>query len=304
MSTDPAATPPADPNTTSKPVAAEKPSRNPIERIIVWGLILVLVLVCGREAIARFGYTNSLNNLQAALAGDADGEVLTLAEAEQILSGFPSREAHPGENRISYHWSGFKDYGTIHLTYTQDKEIVGLVTADAEPEPPPEEFPEDESDAQTQSYADESAPEGNSGGGTGRPGRGGRERGFDPLQFDEDGDGKVSRDEAPERMQQNFDRIDENGDGFADEAELATMRERFSQRGGRGDGGNDDGRPQRPQRPMEDDADSTTTQTSEESAESAAERPAVETKPAEDTSADAESADDPTTTAEEATPEQ
>ncbi len=33
-------------------------------------------------------------------------------------------------------------------------------------------------------------------------------------QLDKDGDGKISKDEAPERMKENFDRLDANGDGF------------------------------------------------------------------------------------------
>ena len=44
------------------------------------------------------------------------------------------------------------------------------------------------------------------------------------ANLDKDGDGKVSRDEAPGGMKANFDRIDSNGDGFLDRAELAKMR--------------------------------------------------------------------------------
>ncbi len=39
-------------------------------------------------------------------------------------------------------------------------------------------------------------------------------------QFDRDGDGKLSRDEAPERMQQRWDRIDTDHDGFVTPEEL------------------------------------------------------------------------------------
>jgi uncharacterized membrane protein len=54
--------------------------------------------------------------------------------------------------------------------------------------------------------------------------------------MDQDGDGKVSKDEAPEPMQNFFDRIDGNGDGFIDKAEANEMRSRMP-RGGRGGGG-------------------------------------------------------------------
>ena len=74
--------------------------------------------------------------------------------------------------------------------------------------------------------------------GGGRRG-GGRRGGFDLMQYDTDSDGKVSKEEAPERMRGFFDRIDGNGDGFIDKAEIDAMRARFQ--GGRG-GRQGDGR--------------------------------------------------------------
>ncbi len=60
------------------------------------------------------------------------------------------------------------------------------------------------------------------------------------LSFDADGDGRISRDELPERMRQRFDRMDGNGDGTidADEAQAAAermARYRDSGRPGRGE---------------------------------------------------------------------
>ena len=56
---------------------------------------------------------------------------------------------------------------------------------------------------------------------------GDRPGGGDParrmLQFDADGDGRISRQEAPGRVQDRFDRIDTNGDGFLDADELHAM---------------------------------------------------------------------------------
>ncbi len=82
--------------------------------------------------------------------------------------------------------------------------------------------------------------------GQGRPGQGrpGQGRGAEMfakrlMQQDANGDGKLSREEVPERMGQRFDTIDANSDGFLDEAELKEMLQKVFSRGqGR--------RPQRP----------------------------------------------------------
>ena len=55
---------------------------------------------------------------------------------------------------------------------------------------------------------------------------------MDLSRLDSDGDGKISRDEAPEPMQGFFDNLDENSDGYIDQQEIETMRSRFQRRGG------------------------------------------------------------------------
>ena len=52
------------------------------------------------------------------------------------------------------------------------------------------------------------------------------------LQNDTDGDGKISKAEAPERMQGFFDNLDSDGDGFVTQTEMEAMSKRW--RGGGG----------------------------------------------------------------------
>ncbi len=76
------------------------------------------------------------------------------------------------------------------------------------------------------------------GGGGGQGGGGARRRaGGGMSALDKDGDGKISKDEAPAGMQSRFDSLDGNGDGFIDKAEQAELMKRFQGGGGGGGGG-------------------------------------------------------------------
>jgi hypothetical protein len=55
--------------------------------------------------------------------------------------------------------------------------------------------------------------------------------GFSLSALDADKDGKISREEAPPRMQDAFDQLDSNGDGAIDAGEFAELRRRMSQMG-------------------------------------------------------------------------
>ena len=73
------------------------------------------------------------------------------------------------------------------------------------------------------------------------------------LAFDENGNGKLEKDELPERMQGMIDRIDTNGDGVIDQDELQAMggggagagQQRGRRGGQRGGGGGQGGNRQR-----------------------------------------------------------
>jgi HlyD family secretion protein len=83
---------------------------------------------------------------------------------------------------------------------------------------------------------------GGSGGGGGGGGPGGRpQMSFSDL--DKDSDGKITVDEAPERMKGNFDMIDTNSDGSIDAKEFATFRAEMKKRFGGAGGGAPGGGP-------------------------------------------------------------
>jgi len=71
-----------------------------------------------------------------------------------------------------------------------------------------------------------------------KPASGGRGRGnFDVMKLDKNGDGKVTKDEAPEQMKAIFDHMDLNKDGGIDAAEVKKLRELGpGRRGARGGG--------------------------------------------------------------------
>ena len=87
---------------------------------------------------------------------------------------------------------------------------------------------------------------------------------LDFATFDKDGDGKISKEEAPEAMKERFERMDRNGDGFIDkdeqEAVMNFIRQRVQDGGGAGarnrnrDRGAGEGGSEKPRRPAADES--------------------------------------------------
>jgi collagen type III alpha len=70
------------------------------------------------------------------------------------------------------------------------------------------------------------------------------------MSLDKNGDGKVGKDELPERMQRILSRADTDGDDAISEEEAKALAEEFTRRGGgagRGQGGQRPARSQRPE---------------------------------------------------------
>ncbi len=88
-------------------------------------------------------------------------------------------------------------------------------------------------------------------------GRGGRRSGFGGrgfvdriMEYDKNQDGKISASELPERMAELINRMDKNGDGVLERAEIEENARNFGVRERRGRGGDQGNRrPERPVRP-------------------------------------------------------
>lgn len=221
------------------PSPAVNPPRSRWEYWLVRsGMALLLVLV-GFQAHARFGYEMSLRKLQARLAeaetAHHDVELL-LSDVPQCIMGWPqcSTQTDSHWHVRTYSWHGLTDTFRIHLPYdgTESRPaVMEVVTADA---PMPEEAAVALTGVPSSAASDAmngpamSAPRMPATPGMGgEAGMGGGQR-PDIMASDADGDGKVSREEATERMAPFFDRIDADADGFLDAEEVAAARRRRS----------------------------------------------------------------------------
>lgn len=236
MNSDPAKNPSAPP--ASPP--AKKP-RNAVELFVVRAGIVILVLLATVQAHARFGYEWSLRKLQSRLATEEETAVpLLLSDVPGMIVGFPSRTQMEDRHwhAVVYKWRGITKAYEIRMPYYSSEKnpaILALETADAPPPPSyePKESPEGVAPPM-ESMAGSSGMGGGPGMGSG-PGMGGRGPRPDPMANDKDGDGRLSKEEASERMAANFEQWDANSDGFVDKDEVAAARARFAQsRGGSG----------------------------------------------------------------------
>jgi len=135
-------------DTTKK--AAPKP-RSPVERLLVWGLISVLLVVVAVEMRARFGYQRTLNGFENVGGENGSEFMVTLPEFSKVVAFSPTvttgssstevvdgepvtkqydDESQGTEKTVQYKWrSFFKEY-SILLTVSTDEnqEILSIQT--------------------------------------------------------------------------------------------------------------------------------------------------------------------------------
>ena len=122
------------------PVTSVKKHRSAVERIIVQGGIVVLLVVLAIEFRAQKGLSGTLGALRD-LTDDGEKES-SMAEVEQVISLFPStrRVAENGiETTVEYSWFSIFKNGQYNLNIVsskkpQPKVAPGTVTTDNSPE--------------------------------------------------------------------------------------------------------------------------------------------------------------------------
>lgn len=219
----------------SQPKSSEAKPRNPIERILVWGGICLLLGIVLVEFLAKRGYDSTYAALTE-LSKDDTREV-PLAEAQSAVALFPSMEkvAAEGDSNVTeYRYSWFSIFKSgqyeISLQVADDGKpealLLGFVTAAA----PEEEFlVADEISTEDMESTDGGSPasdhsggmSGGGGGGFGPPGGGGGQRPPNIVReaIDADGDGNFSAEEI-EAAATALAKLDLDSDGALSAAEL------------------------------------------------------------------------------------
>ena len=220
-----------DPGVSPKPgpesSIAAKPRRSPVERVIVWGGIAILLVLLAIQGRARLGYAWTLSRLQSRLALDDGPEARPLyaKDVDPLVMGWPLRTTEHVSERldvVEYSWHGLLSSYSISVHYDPtdaEPAVYEVLTGDAPPKADVsiselrkqmEESPDVTIDMGSQTLEIVQA--------------------FHPLQLDANGDGRVSREEGQEQLRELFDQHDADGDGFLSGDELEPVRESFDKR--------------------------------------------------------------------------
>jgi hypothetical protein len=124
-----------------KPAAAPaKAARSPLERILVWGGIVALILVVAYQAHARFGYDMTRKALEQRLAEDEGQEAkqLFIKDLDQYVVGWPSRkqeQKNKHQATVELTWPGLGPSYTYGMVVFYDPEedgepVFNMVTRD------------------------------------------------------------------------------------------------------------------------------------------------------------------------------
>lgn len=112
--------------------------RSPVERVVVWGIIGILVVVVAIEARARFAYSSTLNAVTALIKkSEESNEYATLNEAREVFAGSPSESPQPPgrfEQIIQLTWFSLLKTYQLDLEVEPNEDnpaILGVATSGA-----------------------------------------------------------------------------------------------------------------------------------------------------------------------------
>lgn len=110
-------------NATQTATSPPPAKRNPLERLLVWGSIIVLLAIVLIEYRAKQSYDSSVAGLQEVADGSRD---ILIDEARQLMVGFsesegPIKDAE-GLNTYHYQWFSLFKKGTYQLTLVENED--------------------------------------------------------------------------------------------------------------------------------------------------------------------------------------
>lgn len=107
----------------SQPESGSQAKRNPIERVIVWGAILILLVILVIEYRAKQRYDASISALQKVANGLRD---VSIDEARGLLVGFSQQEGPQpnaaGFNTYHYRWFSLFKGDSYQLTLVENED--------------------------------------------------------------------------------------------------------------------------------------------------------------------------------------
>lgn len=130
--------------------AINNKKRSPIELAIICGLICFILIAVLLEFNARYGYSKTLTELQNRINLDENGEgnEFLLADAKELVKGFPSTQERSTNNgkQLQYRWFSMLRTLSIQLSVGIDGTILSLKTdvepfTDEEIQAPPSKLP-------------------------------------------------------------------------------------------------------------------------------------------------------------------
>ena len=96
------------------PTPSGKKPRNPVERVIVWGGIAVMLGVVAYESVHKYAYDSTVSRMRKMVSDDTE-KYMKLSEVRALIAGLPTEVKSPHErkayNKLDFKWpSMFKDY--------------------------------------------------------------------------------------------------------------------------------------------------------------------------------------------------